>query len=553
MTAQFTENDLVLRVIEGNEAGRLYSVSTEKCLIGLSEGQSQPHLAIFRGPHGTAIQGVGGNIVINGETTESQWLNDGDQIEFANTRLEVIQLGQLVSTVVEASSTEASSTEGNLEPGDIDAFSSRMETLSQRLNNLTCSIDSNATISEQELTSALNQEGEEPFINRGEPTEDETLDSFHEPEADSLPGSFAEAEQSNPQYEVEETIETYSESDDLASRLENAMNISAFENEVPQTDVVEVEPAVETFASTGQAGLEESEEETFVGLEDVLADAEKPVQDEPVETEPEATLGSQAPGVVKNRLRDAFAQHQKEISSEQPATEKDPVMPVNNESVADVLARMQSEGQLEYEMPSEDDASTSTSTLEPLPEPQSYEPPASPTPQPQPSVPAAATDDEEDGSVEDYMNRLLGRMRGGEGSETPKATKKPEKTDNEPSQTFEAPEPKVEVEPVKLLSPEEFKPSMSAPEKTRNLNAMRELANQNNRAALQKANKQRATAVAVTNFSIMGLGFALAIYLLMFSSGFTSSFFLMGAVTMGLSLGLGYLGSKSFMSMMKDS
>ena len=137
------------------------------------------------------------------------------------------------------------------------------------------------------------------------------------------------------------------------------------------------------------------------------------------------------------------------------------------------------------------------------------------------------------------MNRLLGRM--GQDQNKPQAStqKHPEKA---PLQPTPAP---VKEEPVKLLSAEEYKPSKEAPEKSVNLDAMRELANANNRAALKSSKSQKTKAIAFTNFGITGVGFALGSYLMINATGVLNSDFGLGVVTIGLSIGIGLLGLKS--------
>ena len=145
-------------------------------------------------------------------------------------------------------------------------------------------------------------------------------------------------------------------------------------------------------------------------------------------------------------------------------------------------------------------------------------------------------DDEVETSVEAYMNRLLGKSE---------STQQIEVEEEEPKEESFVPE--LNEEPMKLLSPSEFKPSR-APEKISNLAAMRELANQSNRVALDLSSKQRAKAIAITNFSVMGLGISLSAYLLYIATGMLSPHFFLGTVTLALSFGIGSIGFRSLNS-----
>ncbi len=212
-----------------------------------------------------------------------------------------------------------------------------------------------------------------------------------------------------------------------------------------------------------------------------------------------------------------------------------------NESVAEILARMQSQGQL-------DGYSLDDATAEPIQDAsaelvqQVHETPVEPT-----IVDSGnkAGGDEEN-SVEAYMNRLLGRT----GMETKE--NKSEAVAAQTTQEAKAPETVKNPEPVQLLKPSEYKPAKSAPEKNKNMDAMRELANQTNRVALESSGRRRAKAVIVTNYSIMAIGFGLAAYLLTSSTGSLSDLtFWSGAITLGVSLGMGATATKSLIAIRK--
>ena len=158
------------------------------------------------------------------------------------------------------------------------------------------------------------------------------------------------------------------------------------------------------------------------------------------------------------------------------------------------------------------------------------------TPAPVPVVPAASQASEESGdesgeeSVEDYMKRLMARMRGGSVEEEAKPAA-PATSNASPSATApsslgiaskapsdsisafgKVPLPSAITErnstTTAPFNPEEYVPKALAPEKTRNMAAMRELANTSARSAIQVSARRRyGTAIALKlAIALTGLG-----------------------------------------------
>lgn len=111
--------------------------------------------------------------------------------------------------------------------------------------------------------------------------------------------------------------------------------------------------------------------------------------------------------------------------------------------------------------------------------------------------------DESDGeeSVEDYMNRLLNRMRGNpDAAPEPAKPQAPPKSEThsriaelhkENLESMEGPDATQPPKAEKPFNPDEFVPRVSAPEKVQNLAAMRELANTTARSAIHKSSRER--------------------------------------------------------------
>ncbi len=140
------------------------------------------------------------------------------------------------------------------------------------------------------------------------------------------------------------------------------------------------------------------------------------------------------------------------------------------------------------------------------------------------SVSAASSSAEsgEEESIEDYMKRLMARMRGGSVEDEPKpAAPAPAVASVAPvssSSSDSMSSPKIAL-PSSIterasstttgpFDPEEYVPKALAPEKTRNMAAMRELANTSARSAIQVSARRRyGTAIALKlAIALTGLG-----------------------------------------------
>lgn len=128
------------------------------------------------------------------------------------------------------------------------------------------------------------------------------------------------------------------------------------------------------------------------------------------------------------------------------------------------------------------------------------EEPAAPVGQPgsqpfEPS-PVATGDDEDDASIDAYMQSLLERMRAKSGETTVASSYPGSSTQRAPSSStpLATPEPKPVEEPdvvQPLISTEEFRPSRFAPEQTSDIRKLRELANETAKAAIDSATLNR--------------------------------------------------------------
>ncbi len=185
------------------------------------------------------------------------------------------------------------------------------------------------------------------------------------------------------------------------------------------------------------------------------------------------------------------------------------------ESVADVLARMRASGKLEQPLPDED----RYDAVSAMPEPET----------PQAEIPAdiqaaAANNVGGDDSVKDYMNELMGRLRGpGDAGAAAYAAAQPAPV-AAPVAAQEQAEPALpevdlsDLMPENPLSPSEYKPGKVAPEKTSTLDALRQVANQSVQNAIQKSARKKNLNNSLIYLAGTGLAFFLSVVLFMLSS-----------------------------------
>ncbi len=146
--------------------------------------------------------------------------------------------------------------------------------------------------------------------------------------------------------------------------------------------------------------------------------------------------------------------------------------------------------------------------------------------QAKPASHSSSESGEEDDSVEDYMRKLLARMRGVSESEVklpgidpqPAKVEKPQVTRKAPEPVVAAPSSTTVVPPApdtwsEPFDPETYVPRVTAPEKNRDLNALRELANNSARSAIQvSARRRHGTAILIkTCVAAVGLFAGVAI------------------------------------------
>ncbi|MEL7497254.1 MAG: hypothetical protein AAFN77_06555 [Planctomycetota bacterium] len=503
-------NDLVLRLDSGSSVGSRVAIKSAKCLLGFqtdSFSQFSP-CAIVRGQQGAALQSLGDDIVVNGTPATVHWIEAGDRIEFPNSFVATVeQLGKW---------------------GAIEAAQLPSETQPHPDNQLhneapqPPSQETQAASGGFELDQ-LDVQQDAPVAEPAEPSEPLVIQDLRQPTLPpTLPPTTPEVSPQNSSLSQSDAPATFATA--FAEVVaDNSPPNSSTMNHLPQNESV-AEPTGPT-----QSELEEK----ILGFDptsDFDADAtpaEAEVVDEPY-AQPLDTLGESSftnstptPGLenqntanetvgesIDNLTHSLLADGSSfAVESDEPATSEavstldnidsiketidselanDSKTSAGKESVAELLERMKAEGQWGG-VP--DDNAPAESISQPNPE-------ASEVPQ------VEEEDVEED--VDSYMNKLLTRMRGG--AEPEKKAVKPQK----PQAKEETKEPEF-VAPLDPLKPEEFIPKEKA-KPIQSLGAMRELANNTARSAIQKSEHDRRKALGTLQIAIGVISFFMSLY-----------------------------------------
>ena len=318
------------------------------------------------------------------------------------------------------------------------------------------------------------------------------------------PETTAEVENAQPSVrERASTIPTESldSTESTPKRRQFAPTIEVGEpvSETPENQLLSSEQTAEAEST------EETEEEVSNAVESTLETSmlQSSLDTDEPESNPQATATSIEETLPQEEVNNEL---KTEEVTEQPASDAKPKG--EQSSVADILARMKSEGKLDqFEEPDADNNSVATENPQPevAPEPE----PVQPGPEAADAADAADASDASEGdeSVQDYMNQLFNRLRGDE-AEPATAAPEPtvEKTEavEEPKQeSTPSPTPATSTTPATSATPttsepknsvleaSEYIPKQRAPEAKTDIQALRQLANKQKTNAVSKSFKAK--------------------------------------------------------------
>ena len=274
---------------------------------------------------------------------------------------------------------------------------------------------------------------------------------------------------------------------------ENEMSQSTSESTPQET----VESSSDSASAEEQAKLDEIMRRLGVGAGDEDAsesadtseDDQPPVSEQSTSLETSLALETTEPTTAVTEEESVGEEVTGEEVTEEEVTEEvvesagtaDP----QSESVADILARMKSEGKLDdFDAPTDDNADSPTleeAEQEPTPEP--VPEPVSQSSEQQESE--LQQSDSPEGDVQDYMNQLFQRLRGDDAGAEAAAVAAPTPAADKPKPT-EASKPEASSQPKTespkkprpaILEASEFVPKQRAPEAHTDIRALRQLAN----------------------------------------------------------------------------
>ncbi|MDG1872540.1 MAG: hypothetical protein P8J27_01415 [Mariniblastus sp.] len=572
-TINFTQNDLVLRLAGGPRDGEVIPVVTKKCFLGLEQCDERisgnPLCVIFRGSKGVVVRSFSDGVLFNGVPSAIHWLEQGDQIKFPNSlTVQIAQLGTVVAggeeDEFEAEQVEAArmneiavveQAEGRGQQAeecsvssivDLPALSdgpvvgqpvceelssqkdarldlieaelselssrndetiSRFDQLDDRISQLTEHMSQLVNLS---VDDKLNPTSDEGFAHLCKPAAD---DDISEPDSDSPGTSTGIVEYHSDRDDSDEQIIMFNS--ELEKQAETQREVQGSSQVEGPLGDLQNQNANEQLPATSQ-NLTHSQDE------EVAPFASKQSSDSAPELGP---LASQLLAEVK-REQEAETLNQNasedKAEGEVTATQSDPVSPPkNDQSLADVLSRMESEGQW-------------NGLPETIEEGESVEPiPKSPSPTPDVSP------DEE---MDDYISQLFFRIRGSK----PTTAAKSEEESGGSSEPVKVVKAKVEPKFVpsgKPLKPEEFVPLRKA-ERIESLGKMRELANSTSRLNIKVSETQSRKQLGIIQLAITLLGMLMAAYYFVFA---TVKVFdlpcVLGMICLGIS---GYFGVRYY-------
>ena len=572
---QYSQTDLVFRFVGGRNNGCLVPVATSKCLLGKDQNNNAK-CAVFRSNTGTTIKSLDPAVTLNGVTFDVAWLRQGDRLEIGNSVLEVEQLGYGKEAIEEQELPTESRDDLPMIAAQEEQILSPLDNVSNEIANelgqpatepvaapaarpATDPVAADPNIEENtfEDSTVEQPEAEETPIDAGKTlaSNDAELDKADEDspvagesmshEVPAAPETEQFTSQPEPQLGEDEEI--------ISAPLPGSANFAA-EDEVSDSadDSFDAESrptsALEAYERLTNRLFEEETGDELVdpnsAASQLSAQLNQIIGDSSVAAaesgnHDSAEDGRPLDGVLpEGSLLEKFAVAEEETEEPESAPE-----PVRQESVAEVLARMQQQGDLESDY---DESPEGGPDAEPAAEfGHADAVVAEQDVAPQAEVGQVESEGDDD-SVQAYMNSLFQRLRGTDDPQKPEAPKANSDSAKEPSPVVEkhvASQPEV---PVKLLTPDEFKPKAQAPERVVNLDAMRELANAQARSAIMVSQSKRRKAITLTCLVIVAFGLGMAGYCFATAKGLDVPF-LVGSGCVLISCVAGYRCASAFL------
>ncbi len=594
-----------------------FEINDHHCIVGSDQaatlvinqaGLDAQHCEIVRNPAGTFVRNLGDQLSVNGQPLHEAWLNTGDLIRLGDLCLEVHQLGavthqppesgvsseteqlriqnaklkQLIDQLRQIQAADDDREADNVETPSLEATTeiqiqdnndpqptefqlpeandaeSATDQHAQWLNDLY----EHATTSPSPSTDsqAVNLVADQPDLERmdfaaaDQPAADQTAadqTAADQTAADQTAADQAAADQTAAHQTVADQAATYQAATDQTAADQTAAEQSAADQTAAANSAAPILGATEQFDASPTespavpAGPETHFAHDVASPEQVKDEIYNSIQ--PGFVEPDEPLPVSEIEMTSNTNA---SDHQDESTDELTAQVPDAQQ---NESVAEVLARMQQAGKLSEPLPFDLEGQAGSAAEQ---TPVVAQPPAEMAPQPlatsQPfassDAPAPAGEASADSteSVQDYMSELFQRLRGDE----PATVAAPPAA---ASVTRPAPAPRPDpenetVDVTSVLKACEYRPSQAAPEKTTTLDALRQVANYSVKSAIQKSNKQKNHQAGLIYGGSAAASLAISIVLFLMSSRAFDLCFMFGILSAIFCSAMGFMFFKLSLS-----
>lgn len=391
-------------------------------------------------------------LTFNGESTDSTESVDAEDAVVVEDQI-VTTTENTTSSTDETDSTEEDSVEEAETAADAKATTDEAEKESRlsEMERIFGGIDSADETTEQSSDAELAQTEEIA----------ETFDAVvtNQPADEQLSQTFKDLTH-GPNAEVDSSADNSLSAESAAEELSSS-DVSTESDDQPEAENMESGLSPMALQLLQDVKADQTQEEAQVETEDSASSSEPVESETPVETieQPKLPVRAEPETLIVPERRE-------------------------NESVAELLARMQEDGKWDGVIGDDD-------PVEPVE-------PVQTTPEPEPTESSldSSADESADGQGEDvdlYMSNLLSRMRGEEPAAAVTEVKKDKKPAKEKAKK-EVEKPKFEA-PADPLKAEDFKPKQKA-KKLKSLDAMRELANSNARTNVKvsETNNRKAKA-----------------------------------------------------------
>ncbi len=539
-----------------------HTVHGERCVVGSASsatltielpGVELEHCEIIRGPVGTWARGLRGCLRINGQVMNEAWLHPGDQLGMGDLELVVESddrqmlcasdcLPRFPDPVIAEWSADAPTDSS----ADFDIPDFEIPVIE-------------AVISEPDFQSVEAAVAEPEFTGFFElPCEPEGI-------RDEYVSTVEPARTDLPPYGADRTTNEQDQANWLDELYDAVLSHQSGEqvkpDEPPSESVVDEVPVDESFPlassepdldpSSWLAGgqvsmseliksvndptqLERLPKETAAGVARVFERFEtaddSEVCDAAVVEAAETVMADVEPRVElleQSRASETIPDDEA-IEMRVPVMESPAEIP-KNESVADVLARMQKSGELAFNTPKVESKPETPFPQKPVPVP--------PAPV-EMSVPSG--DD-----VDDYMKQLMYRLRGDEPVSVPVAIPQPVKTFQTSADRSSQRE---ELNPANPLPASEYVPRGSAPEKTSTLDALRQIANQSVHSAIQTSMRKKNRDNSLLHLGATGVAFFVSTVLFIMSNALFDLAFIIACLAAAGCAACGYLFMRANMA-----